>query len=327
VPCLAFDPTGGRLVSGSKDRQIKFWSPATGVEQGGVVLPGKVQSVAFTEDGGLLAVAYWESDGRGIALVDCATQQLLGSAAHSLRWIYALQLLERDGDLYLAAAGSAGVALWQVTQLAETTADGRHPLRLTPVVQPYVKRSIHIAVSPNSRWMAWVYEDSAIDLWDIGAARRRPLQTPPLNQGWHGLVFFPDNRRLAFVTDRGVVDLWDIVDDKKTLQLGVPGELIAPHIALSRDGRWLAGVVAPIAIGVWDTSNGKRLFVLPSERSSIWSLAWSPHRDLLAVGLSDGGIGLWSIERIRAELAKLQLDWRGQTAGGAHRDRETIDRP
>jgi WD40 repeat protein len=110
--------------------------------------------------------------------------------------------------------------------------------------------------------------------------------------------------------------VWDVVQDKKTAQLGGFDELINPHIALSADGRWLAGVVDPDAISVWHTTSGKRFFVLRPERSSIMSIAWNRQADKLAVGLADGGISIWDIVQIRGELAKLKLDWTGECPGG-----------
>ena len=316
VPGVAFSPTDNLLVSAGKDRRVGFWDPVTGVAMPGMTLPGKVQSVAFSPDGHLLAIAYWESEGEGIALVDVATKQRLLTQGHPLGWVYSLQLCQRGEAMYLAAAGVTGVVIWQVETPSVNNTGNAAQLALREIARPYSDRSIHVAGSPDFRWLAWVYHDSAIDLWNIEAAKPRPLHASRLNQGWHGLAFFPDSRRLTFVTDRGVADVWDVVQDKKMAQLGDVDELINPHIALSADGRWLAGVVAPNAISVWNTTSGKRFFVLRPERSSIMSIAWNRQADKLAVGLTDGGISLWDIVRIRAELAKLGLDWTGECPGG-----------
>jgi len=51
------------------------------------------------------------------------------------------------------------------------------------------------------------------------------------------------------------------------------------------------------------------LLALPEEHGINWGLAWSPNRELLAAGFSDGSLALWSIPRIRAQLAEIGLDW------------------
>jgi WD40 repeat protein len=80
------------------------------------------------------------------------------------------------------------------------------------------------------------------------------------------------------------------------------------HVALSKDGHWLA-VESGLAVTVWDTQSKKLLLRLPEGGGAVWSLAWSPNRDLLAVGTSVGGPVIWYIPKIRAQLAELGLDW------------------
>ena len=94
---------------------------------------------------------------------------------------------------------------------------------------------------------------------------------------------------------------------RRAYTLGGPGEFQACHIALSPDGRLFAGDPTASAASIWDPESRKRLFLLPEERSPIWSLAWSSDGATLALGLSDGGLVIWSLPRIRAELARMGL--------------------
>ena len=77
---------------------------------------------------------------------------------------------------------------------------------------------------------------------------------------------------------------------------------------MSNDGCWLAAESGR-AVTVWDTRSKKLLLGFPEESGAVWSLAWSPNRDLLAVGTSGGGPVIWNIPNIRAQLAELGLDW------------------
>ena len=60
---------------------------------------------------------------------------------------------------------------------------------------------------------------------------------------------------------------------------------------------------------VWDINKHELLFALPEEPRTIWSLAWSPNRELLAVGSSDGGLVIWNLPKINAELSRIGLGW------------------
>ena len=155
--------------------------------------------------------------------------------------------------------------------------------------------------------VAWVDHDKSIRLFDAVNFKAIPFQASPLVLGWHGLAFHPDGRHLLFVADTHVAEAWDVTTGKRDYTLGEPGEFEAWHVAVSPDGRLFAGDPKTTAAGIWDLDSKKRLFLLPEERSPIWSLAWSPNGESLALGLSDGGLVIWNLPKIRAELARMGL--------------------
>ena len=81
-------------------------------------------------------------------------------------------------------------------------------------------------------------------------------------------------------------------------------------LSLSPDGAWLA-VQSGVTAEVWDMQTGELLFKLPEELGIVWSLSWNPDksRKQLAVGTSDGGLFLWDIGKVRAELDQMRLGW------------------
>jgi len=60
------------------------------------------------------------------------------------------------------------------------------------------------------------------------------------------------------------------------------------------------------------------VFSLPAESSTIWTIALSPDGDRLAVGLADGGLAIWNVPKIQAELAQLGLAWRPEAQPARH---------
>ena len=61
---------------------------------------------------------------------------------------------------------------------------------------------------------------------------------------------------------------------------------------------------------LWSSQTGSRVFSLPQESGPIWSLALSPDGERLAVGQADGGLVIWSVPKIQAQLARIGLAWR-----------------
>ena len=60
---------------------------------------------------------------------------------------------------------------------------------------------------------------------------------------------------------------------------------------------------------VWDLNKRELLFALPEERGTIWSMAWSPDKSLLAVGSSHGGLAIWNVHKIKSKLSRIGLGW------------------
>jgi len=110
------------------------------------------------------------------------------------------------------------------------------------------------------------------------------------------------------VNSKQVVEVRDVVSGQEVVSYGSE-ELVGDGvIALSADGAWLASS-GNRALTIWETESHKLLLALPEERGTVWALAWSPNRELLAVSSSDGGPVIWNIRTIRAHLRELYLDW------------------
>jgi tetratricopeptide (TPR) repeat protein len=157
-----------------------------------------------------------------------------------------------------------------------------------------------------------------VRVWDVEKQCELPFPGNPLLDGWNNLAFYPDSKHLAFVSYQRNLEVWNVPESQQTLTIGRPGEFGAQVIALSADGHWLATNPNESAITLWDAGTGERLVTFPEERAPIWSLAWSPDRRRLAVGLSDGGLVTWDLPRVRAELAALGLNWGEDSAPGSN---------
>jgi WD40 repeat protein len=155
-----------------------------------------------------------------------------------------------------------------------------------------------------------VDQNVRVCLWDLANGREIPFMGPPLLHGWHNLAFYPDNDHLTFVTARGMAESWDTRTARRVCTLGQPGEFEGMQIAATRDGRWLATDPEPPTIALWNSQAGSRVFSLPQESGGVWSLAWSPEGQRLAAGLANGGLAIWDLPKVQAQLAQIGLAWR-----------------
>ncbi len=139
-------------------------------------------------------------------------------------------------------------------------------------------------------------KDERIRLWANGAAKE-PLLLEKCHSGGNGLVFSPDGKIMASGSSDGTASLWEVATGKNLCNL--PGVKGHPG---------------------------------PTDRSSaaVFSLAFSPDGKTLALGGSDGTIGLWdkaSSREIRSLLPSsggwvwaLAFSPDGKTLAAGYRD-------
>ena len=129
-----------------------------------------------------------------------------------------------------------------------------------------------------------------------------------------GMARTADSRTLYTTSLDGAVFAWDLTGVRAfghpfVLPVMPAAQFWVTHaapLALSPDGRSFATRFRfrTVAVVGLSTLTAARSFVVPGRAgSAVGSLAWSPAAPLLAVGTSDGTVGLWSVERGRGWFA------------------------
>jgi WD40 repeat protein/serine/threonine protein kinase len=293
VFCVAFNPTGQYLVSGSRDGIIKLWDAHTGQRLRVFPVPAgepQVQSVAFSPDGQRLAAAY--SDGR-ITIWDVqGDQEPLAWIAHSSP--VGCVVFSPDGQRLASSRLNYG---WEGERIGGEVkvwdaATGK--LFLTLEEQPQLV--VRVAFSPDGRRLATAGQDRTVKVWDAVTGRYLfPCgHTTPV----HAVAFSPDGQWLASASgdwsqlSHGELKVWDARTGAERFTLGGHiGFILA--VAFSPDSRRLASGGMDRTVKLWDVATGRETLTLRGHQLTIQSVAFSPDGRQLASASGDHSVRLW----------------------------------
>jgi len=282
VSSVAFSPDGTHLGSGGGlDNSVRIWDLANPANAPIVLqfapkaslpvyqppLPqGKVNAVAFSPDGRLLAAS-------GL-----------------------------DYDMETGTVGNSYWArVWDIKDLSAKPLQFRQANR-TSVTSSVYSPNGAIAFSPDGNSLACIDGDSTARLWDLRKPDAPPQQLKtgllePTGTPVISMAFSPDGSLLGVVIGPNL-RLWDLSGPTPIARDGpsVPPYGIA-GVAFSPDGSYMATAHGDRNIRIWNVKNPSSIpvMLLQGHDSAIHSLAFSRDGTQLASGSSDKTVRLWSL--------------------------------
>jgi WD40 repeat protein len=247
---------------------------------------GLVDAVAFSPDGGLLAVAGGHPDRAGppgqVKLFDPASEtRELGTLVDPLGPIKALAFAA-DGRT-LATAGGAGsgrLRLWDLASRTERLAIQAHP-----------GMTLAVAFRPDGRELATGGGEGAVRLWDARDGHLR-AELPGHDGAVRCLAYAPGGATLASAGDDGMVRIWEQATGR-TLPLPPEDRVPVNGLAYAPDGRTLACARADQRVDLWDLAESRPRAVLRGHMAAVRSVVFSPDGATLITGGDECIVRIW----------------------------------
>ena len=308
VTALAFSPVGQRLATATEDKTARLWNMAERREG----LPftngnGAFSVLAFSHDGGTLAMSGEGGAGRVIRLVDVATGKEKAERRGHLGDVSGMAFTP-DGQTLLSSSADGTIRVWDV--VPEAKEKSAHPFARNSISTRSTSNGDALFLSPDGLHLLTIYNDQTgltFSVWDtlrLAEGERHPL---PFDDTWIAAVA-AGGRLAAFGSKSGEVILWDVETGKAR-----PFSRLDPNhvhrLVFSLDGRYLATADNAETgsqkaatndprrtVRVWDVSNRKETHLLSTEGEFPVSLTFSADSRVLMAGCWKGLLKLWPLD-------------------------------
>ena len=248
---------------------------------------GRIQEVAFSPDGSLLAVA----SSFGIWLYDAATSRELALLLGHTFGVSSVSF-SPDGSTLASGSWDNTVKLWDVATR-----------RNIATLQAHTRWVNSVSFSPDGSTLASGSWDNTVKLWDV--ATRRNIATLQAHTRWVSSVSFsPDGSILASGSHDHTVKLWDVATRRNIATLeGHTSSVIS--VSFSPDGSTLASGSRDGRVKLWDVATRRNIATLTGHRGWVKSVLFSPDGSTLASGSRDYAVKLWDVAT-RQNIATLE---------------------
>ena len=277
VNSVAYSPDGLRIVSGSTDKTVKVWDPATGKET--LTLNGhsdSVNSVSFSPDGKRIVSG---SDDNTLKVWDAATGlEILTFAGHSDRvWSVSFS---PDGKRIVSGSDDNSLKVWDAATGQETLTLKGHTGGVTSV-----------SFSPNAKRVVSGSLDNTLKVWDA-ATGQETLTLKGHSRSVLSVCFSPDGYRVVSGSFDNTLKVWDAATGQETLTLKGHSSTVR-DASFSSDGKRLVSCSTDKTVKVWDAATGLEALTLQGQSDECLCASFSPSGTRIVSGSFDKTLRVW----------------------------------
>lgn len=276
VDAVAFSPSGSVLATGSRDKTVVLWEAVTGRVLQSLRNHGSwIRAIRFSPVGQRLAAVEYSGE---VKLWDWESGRMLGRL-HSTGGRCEVIDYSPDGELLAGGTASGRVVLWNTKSGEEvgTLSGGSISIR-------------SLEFSPDGRHLVAASASGTIQVWDV--SRRVLLLSLNRHSGSvESLAYAPDGRRFASIAGRQVL-LWDSATGQVLAEFMGTGTLQG-SLAFSPSGKTLVASGWGHTVREWDVDHSSALQTLSGLRNRTEQASFSPDGRTLLTASRGGGLSFW----------------------------------
>ena len=252
---------------------------------------GKVNALAFSNDGKLLAAASGVTGLRGtVVLWNPENGKRLREFGKSHRDILYDVAISPNANLLASASYDRMIKLWN-----------RKDGKLIRTFSGHNGAVHDIAFSPDGTVLASAGGDSSIKLWKVSTGQRLDTFGQPTGEQFN-VAFTPDGRHVVAAGADKQIRLWKWVSKvnpgiNPLVRVRFAHEDEITRLAVSRDGKTLVSASADKTVKTWSLPSLNSMQVFEDQSDVVAALALSPDGRTLHVGRMDGSRESFSIKQ------------------------------